>query len=99
MKLSIITINLNNKTGLERTIQSVLEQSSRDFEFIVIDGLSTDSSVELLQTHAQQLNYISEKDKGIYDAMNKGIEKASGEFLLFLNSGDYLFEKNTIEKV
>jgi glycosyltransferase involved in cell wall biosynthesis len=96
MKLSIITINLNNKTGLEKTIESVVNQTYTDFEYIVIDGGSTDGSVDLIKRFKEKITvWISEKDKGIYNAMNKGILKAKGEYCLFINSGD-IFIKSTI---
>ncbi|MGZ4044548.1 MAG: glycosyltransferase family 2 protein [Bacteroidia bacterium] len=100
MKLSIITINYNNLEGLKKTMESVINQTSMAFEYIVIDGGSTDGSREIIESNTSKIAYwISEKDNGIYDAMNKGIRKAAGEYLLFLNSGDTLFERNTIEKV
>jgi glycosyltransferase involved in cell wall biosynthesis len=96
-KLSIITINLNNKSGLEKTIQSVASQTYTDFEYIVIDGNSTDGSLDIIKQYEQKINYwISEKDKGIYNAMNKGILKSNGEYCLFLNSGDYLGDYNVL---
>ena len=77
MKYSIITVNYNNKDGLQRTIESVINQSFRDFEFIVIDGDSTDGSADLLRKYDKQITYwVSEPDHGIYHAMNKGILKA-----------------------
>ena len=89
--LTIITINYNNRSGLEKTIGSVGAQEYRVFEYIVIDGGSTDGSKELIEAKSQELDYwVSERDKGIYHAMNKGIKRASGEYLLFLNSGDML---------
>ena len=91
MKLSIITVNLNNKEELEKTILSVINQSQRDFEFLVIDGASTDGSCEVINKYRKEVDFwVSESDRGIYDAMNKGIRKAKGEYLLFLNSGVYL---------
>ena len=100
MKLSIITINLNNASGLEKTIQSVINQTYKDFEFIVIDGASTDGSVEVIKKYSSGINYwVSESDTGIYNAMNKGIRKAQGEYCLFLNSADYLFSPNLISAV
>lgn len=99
-KISIITINLNNKIGLEKTILSVLSQTDKDFEFIIIDGGSNDGSQELINKYTNNISYsVSEKDAGIYDAQNKGIEKASGNFLLFLNSGDVLYDKNTLSEI
>ena len=103
MKLSIITINLNNREGLERTIQSVISQTFTDFEYIIIDGGSTDGSVELIQSLSpsslQAFTWISEPDTGIYNAMNKGIKLATGEYLQFLNSGDWLFSNTILEEV
>ena len=91
MKLSIITINKNNALGLEKTIVSVVNQNFKDFEYIVIDGQSEDSSVDIIRKYSNRITYwVSENDTGIYNAMNKGIEKAKGEYLLFLNSGDFL---------
>jgi glycosyltransferase involved in cell wall biosynthesis len=91
LKLSIITINYNNRTGLKKTIESVINQSFRDFEYLIIDGGSTDGSKDEIIKVAHKLAfYVSEPDKGIYNAMNKGISKAIGEYCLFLNSGDCL---------
>ncbi len=99
-KLSIITINLNNKDGLKNTIESVISQDFKDFEFIVIDGLSTDNSLEIIHKYEKQISFwISEPDKGIYNAMNKGIQNANGEYLLMLNSGDILHNKNVLSQV
>lgn len=92
MRLTIVTINLNDAKGLQKTLSSVWErQSFSDFEHIVIDGGSTDGSVEVIRQYADKLAYwVSEPDKGIYSAMNKGIVRAKGEYLLFINSGDWL---------
>ena len=91
MKYSIITVNYNNKNGLRKTIESVIHQSFRDFEYIVIDGGSTDGSADVLKEYDAQIDYwVSEPDKGIYNAMNKGIGMAAGDYLQFLNSGDSL---------
>ncbi|HMV41764.1 MAG TPA: glycosyltransferase family 2 protein [Leptospiraceae bacterium] len=99
-QLSIITINLNNKEGLQKTIDSVLNQTFRNFEFIVIDGGSVDGSLELIDKYKNEFAYwISEKDNGIYDAQNKGIVKAKGEYCLFLNSGDFLIQNDVLQKV
>lgn len=135
MKLSIITINFNNAEGLRKTLASVAAQTFRDFEHIIVDGGSTDGSVEVIREYEQSLasrlsplasnlKWLSEPDSGIYNAMNKGIEIALGrrvvnafnrselleeknkeiettnaEYLLFLNSGDYLVDELTLEKV
>jgi len=98
--LSIITVNLNNANGLRKTIKSVVEQTYTDFEYIVIDGGSTDGSIEIIKEYADNITWwVSEPDSGIYNAMNKGILKSKGEFLLFLNSGDYLFDENVLGKM
>lgn len=99
MRLSIITVNLNNRDGLQKTIDSVVSQTFRDFEWIVIDGGSTDGSKALIEQHANHFAYwVSEPDKGIYNAMNKGIGVAKGDYLLFLNSGDWLCDKTALER-
>jgi len=99
-KLSIITINKNNDKGLKKTIESVLNQTSKDFEYIVIDGNSTDGSTEVIKQYENRLSYwVSEPDTGIYNAMNKGIKVAKGEYCQFLNSGDWLLNANVIEQV
>lgn len=91
MKISIITINYKNLDGLKKTVQSVLEQTHTQYEYIIIDGESKDGTLEYLEGQGDYIDYwVSEPDKGIYNAMNKGIAKATGDYLLFLNSGDYL---------
>lgn len=98
--LSIITINFNNRGGLQKTFDSVVAQTFRDFEWIVIDGGSTDGSRELIEQYADHFSYwVSEPDKGIYNAMNKGIKVAVGEYLLFLNSGDWFADKDALRTV
>ncbi|MDR1764100.1 MAG: glycosyltransferase [Dysgonamonadaceae bacterium] len=102
MKLSIITVNLNNAEGLKKTVESVISQTFTDFEFIIIDGASTDGSLEVVNNYQlSNLNFqlISEPDKGIFDAMNKGILLAKGDFCQFLNSGDYLYSTTVLEEV
>jgi glycosyltransferase involved in cell wall biosynthesis len=97
LPLSIITINYNNAAGLRKTIESVISQSFKDIEYIIIDGGSTDGSKELIEKYAESITYwVSEKDNGIYPAMNKGIQVANGEYLLFLNSGDWFYENTTL---
>ena len=99
-KLTIITINRNNLEGLRKTIASVVSQTWRHFEYIVIDGASCDGSAEYIASMSDAIDYwISEKDSGVYEAMNKGVVKAQGEYLLFLNSGDFLVDKEVLSKV
>ena len=100
MKYSIITVNFNNKEGLRKTIESVIHQTFRDFEFIIIDGGSTDGSVDVLKEYDSKIDFwISEPDGGIYQGMNKGIKKATGEYLNFMNSGDCFYSTDILEKV
>ena len=101
MKLSIITINRNNAQGLKKTMQSVVEQTSNDIEYIVVDGASTDESVDIIKSFADQrlIRWVSERDNGIYNAMNKGIGMAQGEHVMILNSGDYLATPQVIEQM
>lgn len=100
MKISVITVNLNNKEGLEKTVNSVINQTSHDYELIIIDGGSTDGSLEIIKKYEKHLYYwVSEKDKGIYHAMNKGISVARGEYCYFLNSGDYLINKEVFDDI
>lgn len=99
-KISIITVNLNNIVGLEKTIASVLEQTYKNFELVIIDGGSSDGSISVIEKYKEQLSFsLSEPDTGVYNAMNKGIKNASGEYLLFLNSGDYFINENILENV
>lgn len=102
MKLSIITINRNNAGGLEKTLQSVVTQSFREFEYIIIDGASTDNSVAVIKKYEEDfahLKWVSEPDKGIYNAMNKGLRMADGEYVQILNSGDCLAAFDVTERM
>ena len=99
MKLSIITINYNNAEGLRKTLASVASQTYANIEHIIVDGASTDGSVEVIREYENQLHithstihllWSSEPDNGIYNAMNRGIRKATGEYVQILNSGDLL---------
>ena len=100
MRYSVITINYNNKDGLETTINSVLGQTYKDFEYIIIDGGSTDGSVEVIKKYATQIDYwVSEPDKGIYNAMNKGIRRATGDYVNFMNSGDTYHSSSALESI
>lgn len=123
MKLSIITINYNNSDGLRKTMESVLAQTTQDFEYIVVDGASTDTSCQVMseqlsltgdkrlvisdkfekwsecETNGISIRYISEPDNGIYHAMNKGIRMAKGDYIQFLNSGDWLVDNLVVENM
>jgi len=102
-KLTIITINRNNAEGLRKTMESVFEQTFSDFEYIIVDGASTDDSLQAINSQLAvvgiDFKWISESDSGVYQAMNKGITIANGEYLLFLNSGDFLISKNVLASV
>jgi glycosyltransferase involved in cell wall biosynthesis len=98
MKITVITINYNNKLGLEKTFFSVCNQSNKDFEFIVIDGGSSDGSNKVIEDYQNEITYwVSENDNGIYHAMNKGIKQATGDFLIFMNSGDVFYNETIID--
>lgn len=99
-KISIITIVYNNVRDIEYTIASVLKQTYSNIEYIIIDGASTDGTLDIIETYKSHLHIlVSEKDKGIYDAMNKGLALATGDYVLFLNSGDELYDKNTLKTI
>ena len=101
--LSIITVNFNNNLGLQETLRSIQSQSFTDYEHIIIDANSTDGSAETIAKYAAEtphLSYwVSEPDKGVYDGMNKGIAHAKGEYIFFLNSGDFLFDGNVLDSI
>lgn len=100
MRISIVTINFNNEKGLQKTINSVISQTYGDIEYIVIDGGSTDDSEKIIKKYEKYLKYwVSEEDSGIYNAMNKGLRNATGQYCLFLNSGDFLASDTTISQV
>ena len=99
VKISVITINRNNCEGLRRTIDSVVCQSFQPYDFIVIDGASSDGSAVLLDEYAQYITFsIREPDNGIYHAMNKGVSAARGEYCIFMNSGDVFHSKDVLER-
>jgi len=99
-KISIITITYNAVSVLEETILSVINQTYDNIEYIIIDGGSTDGTFDIIKKYEDKIDYwVSESDRGIYDAMNKGIDQATGEWILFLNSGDLLYKNNTIDNV
>lgn len=98
--LTIIVLNYNNNLGLIKTIESIINQAWIEFEFIIIDEGSTDESIETIRKYDKHINYwISEKDNGVYDAMNKGIQLARGTFVHFMNSGDYFYSNTILEEI
>lgn len=103
MKITVITINRNNAAGLEKTMQSVFSQICPGFEYVVVDGASTDNSVRVIERYADmfgdRMKWISEPDGGIYNAMNKGIGMSSGTYLQFLNSGDCLVSEDVLSNL
>ena len=99
-KLSVITVVYNNVNDIERTILSVINQTYDNIEYLVIDGLSTDGTIEVIKKYQDRISkFITEKDNGIYDAMNKGLTLATGDYVLFMNSGDEIYASDTVEKV
>lgn len=100
MKVSIITVCKNAQDTIEATVRSVISQNYRNIEYLIIDGESTDKTLDIIKKYKSKVNtIISEPDEGIYYAMNKGIERSIGEVIYFLNSGDLLFDKSTISRV
>lgn len=100
MKFTVITINYNNVEGLRATFDSVFSQTCHDYQYVVIDGGSTDGSKELIEQNSDKIDYwVSEKDKGIYNAMNKGVAVATGEYCIFMNSGDCFYDMNVLKKI
>lgn len=99
MKISVVTVCYNAADTIEKTMLSVLNQTYHDIEYIIIDGGSTDGTVEIIRKYADRIAYwVSEPDKGIYDAMNKGIKVATGEWINFMNAGDSLFSRDTLQQ-
>ncbi|MCR5513368.1 MAG: glycosyltransferase, partial [Prevotella sp.] len=103
MKVSVITITYNAARTLQRTLDSVACQTYADIEHLIIDGASKDDTLQIAERYQQQSHHTvviqSEPDKGLYDAMNKGLQKATGDYLVFLNAGDTLYAPDTIETV
>lgn len=100
MRLSIITVTFKDLSGLKRTLKSVTDQSFKDFECLIIDGGSGPEVVQFLDgIKDPRISWVSEKDNGVFDAMNKGIEKATGDWLMFLNGGDSIYSPSTLEEI
>lgn len=93
MLLSIVTVSYNSANTLKRCIESVLNQDFNDFEYLIVDGGSTDGSSEIIRSYSNQLKFLIEPDNGIYDAMNKGLLLAKGKYILYLNSDDRFFDQ------
>ena len=99
-KVSVVTVNRNNLAGLEKTMASVMGQTYADYEFIVVDGGSTDGSREAIEVRADKIaRWVSEPDQGVYNAMNKGVRMARGQYVQFLNSGDWLGAPDVLERI
>lgn len=100
MKLTIVTVNRNNSKGLRKTMESVLSQSFKDYEYIILDGASTDDSVEVIKSlSVPSVVWKSEPDKGVYDAMNKALLMAGGEWVCFMNSGDCFHSASVLSEI
>lgn len=103
MKITIITVCYNSQNNIEQTLKSVLNQTYKNYEYLIIDGKSTDKTMDIVKKYEKifdgKLKYISEKDKGIYDAMNKGIKMASGDVIGMLNSDDIYYDESSLEKI
>jgi len=99
-KLTIITVTFNCRENLKNSIESIHSQSFKDWEHIIIDGASTDGTIEIIEQNLNAIAYwISEKDNGIYDAMNKGLKAATGDYVIFLNAGDTFYDQHTLSKI
>jgi len=99
MTFSIVTVTYNCKSILEKTINSVVDQSYKDYEYIIVDGFSTDGTVDIIKARNVVSIWVSEKDRGIYDAMNKGISMAKGDYVILLNSGDNFSDNSVLQRV
>ncbi len=100
IKISVITVCLNSENLIQKTIKSVVSQTYPNVEYIIIDGKSTDNTANIVMKYKSHINiFVSEKDNGVYDAMNKGAHLATGDMIYFLNSGDYLYDDKVLEKI
>ncbi len=98
--LSIITVVYNRVNDIEKTIKSIISQTYKNIEYIIIDGNSTDGTVDVIKKYEDKIDYwVSEPDSGIYNAMNKGIAKATGKYIQFMNTGDYFLDNDMLEKI
>ena len=98
-KITVVTVCYNAQTSIEETIKSVLSQTYANIEYWIIDGGSTDNTLSIIQKYEKMLHYICEPDSGIFDAMNKGINKATGDWIVFMNAGDVFVDEDTVQKV
>ncbi|WP_348825254.1 glycosyltransferase family 2 protein [Flavobacterium aestuarii] len=99
-KISVITVNYNDKKGLSKTLESVVNQTDKKFEYIIIDGGSSDGSKELIEQYSKHIDYwVSEPDKGVFNAMNKGIKAATGDFVIFMNGGDCFCNNTVLQEI
>lgn len=99
-KITVVTVVYNAAELIEQTIKSIICQSYSNIEYIVFDGLSNDGTVDIIRKYDKDISFwVSEKDTGIYDAMNKGLKKASGDFIIFINAGDMFYSSQTLEKI
>ena len=95
LKVSIITTTLNSEKNLDKCIRSVINQTYKNIEYLIIDGCSSDKTLQIIKKYKKKINFIlSEKDRGIWDAMNKGLRHASGDIVCFLNSDDFFYKKS-----
>jgi len=100
MLFSIITVTYNASRWIEQTIQSIISQSYPHIEYIIIDGNSTDGTLEIIKKYQSSIAHcVSEPDKGLYDAMNKGLKSASGDYVWFINAGDRIYSENTVQEI
>ena len=97
-KITIITVAYNAEEVIESTVRSVLQQDYSNLEYLIIDGASTDSTLSIIQKYQDKITLISEPDRGVYDAMNKGIDKATGEWILFMNAGDHFYSASVVSR-
>ncbi len=97
--ISVITVVYNGEQHIGRTIESVLNQSYSPIEYVIVDGKSTDGTLEVIEGYPDSIRVISEPDQGLYDAMNKGLEMATGDYIWFLNAGDQIYGADTVERM